>query len=276
MKQLAPIGLSVYSRVEHLKKNVAALKNNFLAPESELYIFSDAPKPGDEKKVYKVREFLKTINGFKNVTIFERKTNSRVKNNRDGIKFLLEKYGKIIFLEEDIVTSPKFLTFMNDALDFYKDDNRIFSISGYSPPIKIPKNYTKDIYLSYRFSAWGFGLWKNRYDMIDFNLDGIDDFFRNKQVLRKIIQILSNKKVQTEKQISSLLNILEQESIMPAFYYSTNILSKYLKKNPPRLDYVIGLIQKKGFFVTKTHFDPTGFKTNASKEVIEEIFLNLI
>lgn len=101
-------------------------------------------------------------------------------------------------------------------------------------------------------------------------------YLHNKQVLRKIIQILSNKKVQTEKQISSLLNILEQESIMPAFYYSTNILSKYLKKNPPRLDYVIGLIQKKGFFVTKTHFDPTGFKTNASKEVIEEIFLNLI
>jgi len=185
MSNLSPIGLSAYHRLEHVKKTVQALKHNFLAPESELFIFSDAPKSGDEEKVYMVREYLKTINGFKNVTVVERTNNSRVKNNRGGIKFLLEEYGKIIFLEEDILTSPNFLTFMNRALDFYKDDDRIISISGYSPPIIISNNYTKDIYLSYRFSAWGFGVWKDRYDMIDFNLNGIKDFFLNNLGLRE-------------------------------------------------------------------------------------------
>jgi tRNA (guanine26-N2/guanine27-N2)-dimethyltransferase len=97
----------------------------------------------------------------------------------------------------------------------------------------------------------------------------------NKQVIRNIIQILFKKKIQTEKQTSSLLNLLEQESLMPAFYYSTNMLSKYLKKNSPRLEHLIESLQKKGFVATKTHFYPMGFKTNAPREVIEELFLNI-
>ncbi|OYT28474.1 tRNA (guanine(10)-N(2))-dimethyltransferase [Thermoplasmatales archaeon ex4572_165] len=101
-------------------------------------------------------------------------------------------------------------------------------------------------------------------------------YLHNKQALSEILQIIPNKKVQTEKQISALFSILEQESIMPPFYYSTNTLSKTFKKSPPQLDDLIEEIQNKGFFITKTQFDPTGFKTNAPKKIIEETFLCLI
>jgi tRNA (guanine26-N2/guanine27-N2)-dimethyltransferase len=99
-------------------------------------------------------------------------------------------------------------------------------------------------------------------------------FLSEQHIIRKIIQILFKNNIQTKKQTPYLLSLLEQESIMPAFYYSTNILSKYLKKNSPRLDYLIELLQKKGFVITKTHFEPSGFKTNAPREVVEELFLN--
>ena len=131
MTDLAPIGVITYSRINHLKQTIGALQKNTLSKESEIYIFSDAPKKGDEKLVAKVRKYLHTIDGFKKVYIYERDTNSRTINTSSGIRTLVEKYGRMIFLEEDIVTAPGFLQFMNDALRYYKNDQRIFSISGY-------------------------------------------------------------------------------------------------------------------------------------------------
>ncbi len=118
---LAPIGLSVYVRLEHIKKTVSALQRNRLADQSQLYVFSDAPQPGDEKKVAEVRRFLKTISGFKMINIVERKENGRVANTRGGLRYLLDHFGKAILLEEDVVTAPGFLTFMNEGLEIYRD-----------------------------------------------------------------------------------------------------------------------------------------------------------
>lgn len=159
MKNLAPIGISTYSRINHLKQTIEALQKNTLAKESELYIFSDAPREGDEEIVAKVRRYIRTVDGFKKVHIVEREVNGRVSNNRGGMKQLLDQYGKMIFLEDDIVTAPGFLCFMNNALEFYKDNENIISISGYAPPIH---NYNEkssiDMYLLPRFCAWGFGM----------------------------------------------------------------------------------------------------------------------
>ncbi len=166
MNHLAPIGVSTYSRLDHLKQTITALQNNTLAKQSNLYIFSDSPQPGDEKKVAEVRQYIQTITGFKKVHFVGRTTNDRVANNRGGIKQLLDQYGKIIFLEEDVVTAPGFLQFINDALNFYQSNEQIFSITGYSPPIGA-YSYTKDdIFTLPRFSAWGFGIWKDRFDKI--------------------------------------------------------------------------------------------------------------
>jgi len=163
---LAPIALSTYSRLGHLKQTVAALQKNIRAEESELYIFSDAPKLGDEEKVQEVRDYIHTIDGFKKVYIFERKDNNRVANNRGGIRMLLEKYGKIIFIEEDVVTAPFFLNYMNDALRMYENDDRVLAITGYAPPVKYPDDYEYEIALGKRSFFWSFAIWKKEFDEI--------------------------------------------------------------------------------------------------------------
>jgi hypothetical protein len=160
---LAPIGLSVYGRVEHTRKTIEALKRNTLAKESTLYIFSDAPKPGDEEKVARMREYIRTVDGFKEIHLIERTENSRVKNNRGGMKFLLDKYGKMIFMEEDVVTAPGFLQFMNDALEFYENTQMIGCISAYCPPIAIPRHPDKDFFTLTPMNPWGFGLWRDYF-----------------------------------------------------------------------------------------------------------------
>jgi hypothetical protein len=163
---LAPIGLSTYSRLQHLRQTIAALQKNKLAEKSELFVFSDAPKAGDEEKVEAVRRYLRTIEGFKAVHIIEREENSRVGNSRGGMRMLLERYGKTIFLEEDILTAPSFLCFMNQALEKYEGNDRIFSISGYCPPIRIPADYKHDVFMVRRFNGWGVGIWKERFDTV--------------------------------------------------------------------------------------------------------------
>ena len=164
--ELSPIGISTYTRIEHLKKTIAALQKNTLASQSELFVFSDAPKVGDETRVAEVRDFLRTVDGFKEVHIIERSENNRIANNRGGISMLLERYGRIIFLEDDVVTAPGFLAFMNQALDQYKDDQRFFSVVGYCPPINVPPQYESDLFFLKRFSGWGFGIWKDRFELI--------------------------------------------------------------------------------------------------------------
>jgi len=172
--QLAPIGLSTYSRLGHLKQTVEALQKNELAGKSELHVFSDAPKIGDEEKVQAVRDYIKTIDGFKKVHIYERKENNRVANNRGGMRMLLDKYERMIFLEEDVITSPFFLRFMNDALRVYKDDNRVLAITGYGPLIGYPDGYSWDVVMGKRMYCWAFAIWKNRFDLIDMDIKKSD------------------------------------------------------------------------------------------------------
>jgi len=163
---LAPIAVSTYSRINHLKQTIEALQKNTLAKESELYIFSDASQQGDEEIVAKVRDYIDTIDGFKEVHIIKRETNGRVANNRGGISRVLKEYGKIIFLEDDNITSPYFLEYMNNALEYYKDNDNIMSISGQLDNISIPKTYKYDTFFGHRFNGWGMGIWEKEYNLI--------------------------------------------------------------------------------------------------------------
>ena len=160
---LAPIGISVYTRINHFKQCIEALQKNILAEKSVLFVYSDAAsKKEDEDLVKKVREFAHSITGFKKVNIIEREKNyGSTKNAPFAHREITEKFEKSIFLEDDIVTAPGFLTFMNEALEFYKDDDRILSITGYSPPINLPNEYDNNIFILPRYNGWGTGGWKS-------------------------------------------------------------------------------------------------------------------
>ncbi|MDR1783880.1 MAG: glycosyltransferase [Dysgonamonadaceae bacterium] len=177
-KFLAPICLFVYNRLELTKQTVAALQKNFLASESELFVFSDGAKTENaSEKVNQVREYVKTIDGFKTVKIFESKENKGLATSIiSGVTQILEKYGKAIVLEDDLVTSPNFLDFMNAALDYYEHNYTVFSIAGYTPPIK---NADSDVYFTQRASSWGWATWNDRWDKIDWNVSDYEQFSRN-------------------------------------------------------------------------------------------------
>jgi len=186
---LAPIGIITYSRIDHLIKTIESLKKNDLALESELFIFIDGPKVGDEKKVNVIKEYAHTIDGFKKVHIQARTTNNRIQNYFDGAGFILKKYGRIIFLEDDNVVSPSFLEYMNNGLEFYKDDKSIISIGGYNIPIKFT-NYKYSSYKSFYFNAWGFATWANRETLKIEHYNGqYTEVLADKELYKKIKKI---------------------------------------------------------------------------------------
>ena len=128
---LAPIALFCYNRAEHLKKTIESLSNNKLAQNSELFIFSDGWKnTNDQEKVQSVRSYLKALSrnhNFKNITIEEQKNNIGLSASIIyGVTKIVNKYGKIIVLEDDMISSQYFLTYCNESLDCYKDKKDVY------------------------------------------------------------------------------------------------------------------------------------------------------
>ena len=164
---LAPIVLFVYNRLDHTQGVIETLLKNTLAKESEFYIFSDAAKTENGvEKVNEVRKFIRDDSwhtGFKKVSIIEAEKNKGLaKSIIGGVSEIIQKYGKVIVLEDDLKLSPYFLEYMNDALDYYKDVVNIWSISGYSFPMRSLKNYPHDVFYSYRGCSWGWATWLDR------------------------------------------------------------------------------------------------------------------
>jgi hypothetical protein len=200
--KLAPIVLFVYSRLWHTQQTVEALKKNELASESELFIYSDAPKNEEAKeKVKEVREYIKTINGFKRVTIIERENNWVLANSIiDGVTKIVNEYGKIIVLEDDLVTSPYFLKFMNEALEFYKDEKKVWHISGWNYPIECDKS--ADTFLWRVMNCWGWATWDDRWKYYEKDVNKLINHFSREDIKRFNLkgaenfwgQVIANKK----------------------------------------------------------------------------------
>lgn len=176
----APVALFVYNRLSHTKRTVESLQGNDLAPETDLFIFAD--EFGSElqhKSVRNVRDYIRQIRGFRSVTIVERNTNfGLARSIIEGVTAVVNKYGRIIVLEDDMVTSPCFLTYMNEALEMYGDNDRVISIHGYVYPVEQP---LPDVFFLPGADCWGWATWKRGWAC--FNGDGqflLDELNRRK------------------------------------------------------------------------------------------------
>jgi len=165
----APIILFTYNRPNHTQQTIEALQKNELAAASELFIYSDAAKDENAKpQVDALRNYLHSIKGFKNVTLIERDTNyGLARNIIEGVGDIVSRYGRVIVLEDDIVPSLYFLRYMNDGLEFYKDEEKVISIHAYLPPVK--PTIRENFFLK-GADCWGWATWKRGWD--HFEADG--------------------------------------------------------------------------------------------------------
>ena len=154
----APILLFVYNRPEHTRRCIQSLLKNSLASESYLFIYADGAKDSTQQEaVNEVRNYIRTIQGFKQITLLERSENwGLARNIIDGVTTQVNRYGKVIVLEDDLVVAPYFLQFMNDALEVYKDEPKVGHIQAC--------DFTQDSSLPSTFlikwtGSWGWATW---------------------------------------------------------------------------------------------------------------------
>ncbi len=193
---LAPIIVFAYNRPRHIKRTVDALKRNRYADQSDLIIYSDGPKEGEsDSQIRMVREYLNSISGFRSITITERVKNIGLANSMiSGVTEVVDKFDKVIVVEDDLDLSPDFIRFMNEALNQYDNDERVMQISGHMFNLSF-ESETDAVFLPFT-TSWGWATWKRAWDCFDplmtgykklrnnkllknkFNLDGAYDYFK--------------------------------------------------------------------------------------------------
>ncbi|MEE9118606.1 MAG: glycosyltransferase, partial [Calditrichia bacterium] len=190
-----PIAFFAYNRPEHTKKALESLSQCGGAVESELFIFCDgSKKPEDEENVKAVRILVKSKKWCGKVNIIERDKNRGLANSIiSGVTEIVNRYGRIIVLEDDLVLSPEFLNYMNDALEIYENEPRVMHIAGYTPPLKgnLPET------LFYRLSTcWGWATWKRAWEKFEPDVN-------------KLLARLKNKKIQSDFNINGSMNFYQ-------------------------------------------------------------------
>lgn len=171
MQTFAPIALFVYNRPKHTARTLKFLKENELAAESRLFVFSDGPKSAaDENEVAEVRELLKNISGFKSVEVIERPDNMGLANSViAGVTRLVNDYRQVIVLEDDLITSPYTLTYFNEALHKYRDQDKVMHIGAYMYNLKTPD--LPETFFYRAATSWGWATWDRAWQHFEPNID---------------------------------------------------------------------------------------------------------
>ncbi|WP_343605634.1 glycosyltransferase [Fluviicola sp.] len=171
MYDLAPIALFVYNRPEHTRRTLESLKQNELASQSKLYIFSDGAKtPKDEEKVTEVREIIRNTTGFLSVEVIERTENSGLANSIiSGVTQLISEYGQVIVYEDDLISSPHTLRYFNDALNHYRETEKVMHIGSYMFPIQT--NNLPETFFFRAATSWGWATWERAWKHFEPDID---------------------------------------------------------------------------------------------------------
>jgi len=167
LSQLAPIVVFAFKRPAHTQKMLEALADNPEFAFSPLYFYCDgARNNGESAQVEETRRLVRDW-PHPNKTVIERDRNwGLAKSIIDGVTKVVNQFGSVIVLEDDLVTSPYFLQFMNDGLLVYEQNENVASIHGYVYPIDgLPETF-----FLRGADCWGWATWKDRWAL--FETDG--------------------------------------------------------------------------------------------------------
>lgn len=187
----APIVIFVYNRADHFIQVYNALAACKEAKESELFIFSDGAKnEAGKEKVNEVRAAVAAIKDsgdFKTVTVTESPVNKGLAASViSGVTDVINKYGKVIVVEDDCVVSPYFLSYINNALDYYESNKKIGSIAGYTPMLDFPDDYKNDVFAACRSCSCTWATWKDRWEDVDWELNEMKAFYNSPKLILRL------------------------------------------------------------------------------------------
>lgn len=168
---LTPVVLFAFNRPEALRNCLEALSANDEASETDLFIRLDGPRnDSDSEKVAAVRSVALSARGFHHVEVVSNEKNLGLAQSViQGVGQVLEQSKSVIVLEDDLVVHRGFLSYMNAALEKYRETREVFSVCGYTSDVRMPRDYAYDGYFCPRSSSWGWATWRDRWSSVDWN-----------------------------------------------------------------------------------------------------------
>lgn len=190
MSSYAPLVIFGYNRADKLEKCIQALMDCEGISHTEIFLYIDGPKDRmDENAVNEVREYtnkIKEQSWFSNIVInYQKKNRGLAESVIAGITEVINLYGRVIVLEDDIIVSPDFLLFMNGALDAFEKDKKVWSISTDTLSNHVIKKCTEDILWTYRGECWGWASWADRWNKVDWKVSDYAEFVRSRKCQRE-------------------------------------------------------------------------------------------
>lgn len=183
LENCAPVVVFAYNRADQVMKVLESLDRNRLADRTDLYLFSDGPR--NEKAAQKVNDVRLRLKAFSEHSHFRSVTLHFAEHNQglarsviSGVSEIIARCGKVIVVEDDLLCNSNFLAYMNDCLDFYESNAKIWSISGYTYPL--PSLQRQDaVYAAWRGSSWGWATWKDRWETMNWDISTYPDYHWN-------------------------------------------------------------------------------------------------
>ena len=179
--RLAPIAYFAFNRPQHTRQTLAALAANPEARDSALHIFVDGPRdPNDQELVSLVAEIALRAEGFASISVHEAPVNKGLHRSIvEGVTSIINEAGQVIVVEDDILVSEFFLSYMNDALARFIDNAEVGSIHGYSPPISgLPQ-----FFFLRGGDCWGWATWADRWGLLNIDANALLDALSSRRLL---------------------------------------------------------------------------------------------
>jgi len=181
-----PVLFLIFNRLDTTKQVFEAIRK---AKPPRLYIAADgarASKAGEEEKVKAVREFV--INNIdwncEVKTLFRNENLGCGLAVSEAITWFFENEEMGIILEDDCLPVQSFFWFCEELLERYKDDMRVWQISGDNYQ-NGKKRGVADYYFSIYSHIWGWASWADRWSKYDFKLNSLKDNQFIDSILRK-------------------------------------------------------------------------------------------
>lgn len=191
MSKYAPVLVMTLNRYDHFRRCVDTLSACTFANKTDIYIALDFPLNDSHWEGYdKISKYIKKMRIFKNVQVIKREINFGAANNFfEALTEIFKEHGRVIISEDDNEFSINFLHYINRGLNVYQDRRDIFSVCGYNYPVSFPRNYPEEIYLWSGFSAWGSGIWREKWEKVDWTCGDLRNYLSDSENVSRVLRI---------------------------------------------------------------------------------------
>lgn len=206
----APVVLIAFNRPDMFRRVMNGVLSADDVADRDMFVFIDGPRNEPERA--KCAEVCRVAESFRgqlhNLTVVARDSNLGCRRNIvESITQVSKTYGRVIVVEDDILVSRTFFTYMDEALGMYEGDQRIWCVNGFrNLGLKIPRDIEADVYLDARNWSWGWGTWYDRWSKVDFDMKEWPRIAADPQLRAKIDSCGRELLYMAERQASGGLN----------------------------------------------------------------------